>query len=73
MDQAWQIRDVSKLAEFACWLKGVAGTVGYDDFTEPATTLEEYAKSGQLDKADELIKQIKSLAGAVEPPKSTLN
>ena len=40
MDAAWQARDLSALAALAHWLKGAAGTVGYDAFTEPSTELE---------------------------------
>jgi PAS domain S-box-containing protein len=40
MDAAWQARDLPALAALAHWLKGAAGTVGYDAFTEPSTELE---------------------------------
>ena len=45
MEQAWQARDFGALAALAHWLKGAAGTVGYDAFTEPAIALEEMAKA----------------------------
>lgn len=68
MEQSWQRRDLSELAEFAHWLKGSAGTVGYDDFTEPATKLEEYSKAGLLEQTALAVEEIRSLASVVEPP-----
>ncbi|MDX1434900.1 MAG: ATP-binding protein, partial [Gammaproteobacteria bacterium] len=47
MDAAWSRRDLAELASLAHWLKGSGGTVGYDDFTEPAKNLEMFAKNGQ--------------------------
>ena len=41
MDAAWQSGDLVELAALAHWLKGAAGTVGYDAFTEPAAELED--------------------------------
>jgi PAS domain S-box-containing protein len=44
MDQCWQNRDFTELAALAHWLKGAGGTVGFNDFTQPAKELEDYAK-----------------------------
>lgn len=71
MDQAWQHRDMSELADFASWLKGSAGTVGYDDFTEPAKMLEEYARAGQTEQTALVVEQIRWLVGAVVKPQTT--
>jgi CheY-like chemotaxis protein/HPt (histidine-containing phosphotransfer) domain-containing protein len=38
--------DLPELAAFAHWLKGAGGTVGFDDFTEPARQLEQLANEG---------------------------
>ena len=45
IEQAWQARDFDTLASLAHWLKGSGGTTGYDAFTTPARTLEQYAKA----------------------------
>jgi HPt (histidine-containing phosphotransfer) domain-containing protein len=44
MDQCWQNRDFTELAALAHWLKGAGGTVGFNDFTQPAKELEDCAK-----------------------------
>jgi PAS domain S-box-containing protein len=41
MDAARDAQDFEELAALAHWLKGAAGTVGYDAFTEPSAELEE--------------------------------
>jgi PAS domain S-box-containing protein len=45
IEQAWESRDFDTLASLAHWLKGSGGTTGYDAFTAPARTLEQYAKA----------------------------
>jgi HPt (histidine-containing phosphotransfer) domain-containing protein len=45
IEQAWESRDFDTLASLAHWLKGSGGTTGYDAFTTPARTLEQYAKA----------------------------
>ncbi|MCK5516113.1 MAG: Hpt domain-containing protein [Desulfobulbaceae bacterium] len=71
MEHAWQCRDMPELVKFAGWLKGSAGTVGYDDFTEPAIMLEDYARTGQEEQTSQIIERILWLAGAIVPPKTT--
>ncbi|MCP4340447.1 MAG: response regulator [Desulfobulbaceae bacterium] len=71
MEHAWQRRDMSELAEFASWLKGSAGTVGYDDFTEPAKMLEDYARTGKTEQTAQVIEQIRWLSKAVVGPETT--
>ena len=73
MEQAWQHRDMSELAVIASWLKGSAGTVGYDDFTEPAVLLEDYARTEQTEQIAQIIEEIRWLADAVVPPEPTEN
>ena len=65
---AWENGNLEELALIAHWLKGAGGTVGFDDFTEPATRLEQFAKSAQLEKAGEILRQVKSLSEAIVPP-----
>lgn len=68
MEQAWIKGDLKELALLAHWLKGAGGTVGFDDFTEPSKELENYAKSGQVEQAGEMLEKLKLLAQAIVPP-----
>jgi signal transduction histidine kinase/DNA-binding NarL/FixJ family response regulator len=68
MEQAWIRGDLEELALLAHWLKGAGGTVGYDDFTQPAAELENFAKSRQVEQAGRMLEQVRCLAKAVEPP-----
>jgi len=43
MEAACAARDGEALAQYAHWLKGSGGTVGFDDFTDPARQLETAA------------------------------
>jgi HPt (histidine-containing phosphotransfer) domain-containing protein len=45
LDQAARNKDFEEIAALAHWLKGAAGTVGYNAFTEPAIRLERAAKA----------------------------
>ncbi len=45
-------RDHAKLKDFAHWLKGSAGSVGFDVFTQPATDLEKAVLDDDFHRAD---------------------
>ena len=68
MEQAWGERDGAELARFAHWLKGAGGTVGYDVFTEPATLLEQHAKSGDFEQALPVVEHLRALVRRMEIP-----
>lgn len=68
MEAALKSADSTELAALAHWLKGSGGTVGYDDFTEPAAELEQFAKAGQLDSAALALEKIQLLVEAIVPP-----
>ena len=68
IEQAWERGNMDELAALAHWLKGSGGTVGYDDFTEPAAKLEDFARSGQREEAGQMLEQVKRLANAVVAP-----
>jgi HPt (histidine-containing phosphotransfer) domain-containing protein len=68
LESAWKQEDWVEISELAHWLKGAAGTVGYDDFTEPASKLELFAKSQQRDLTEKMLQQVICLAKAVVPP-----
>ena len=68
MEQAYAARDAEALAALAHWLKGAAGTVGYNDFTEPAAALEDAAKTNNLHALDAAMAEVRALAGRLEAP-----
>ena len=68
MEVALEKEDMSELANLAHWLKGAGGTVGFDDFTQPAADLEFCAKADHVAKASLKFNEVKSLASAIVPP-----
>jgi CheY-like chemotaxis protein/HPt (histidine-containing phosphotransfer) domain-containing protein len=65
MTTAWENRDLNELASLAHWLKGAGGTVGFDDFTEPASNLEQWAKSGDEANIEDAIAELRQLASRI--------
>jgi CheY-like chemotaxis protein/HPt (histidine-containing phosphotransfer) domain-containing protein len=70
---AWEREDLKELALIAHWLKGAAGTVGFDPFTEPAAKLEHLAKTDQCEQAGEMLRRVKRLSEAIVPPTSAFD
>ncbi|HEX2826794.1 MAG TPA: Hpt domain-containing protein [Burkholderiales bacterium] len=68
MDRAHEQADYAQLAALAHWLKGAAGTVGYNEFTEPAAELEDAAKTGNAGAVRTMMAEVKSLASRLETP-----
>jgi PAS domain S-box-containing protein len=68
--QAMAAGDFDALAKVAHALAGSAGTVGYDDFTEPARELESEAHAGNAGRAAELLARIEQMAGRVQVPEA---
>ena len=62
MDVAWAQRDFAELAVLAHWLKGSGGTIGFDEFTEPAKTLELMAKTKSDHGVEVTILELRGLA-----------
>jgi PAS domain S-box-containing protein len=60
--------DAEGCADIAHWLKGSAGSVGYDAFTEPARKAEEAARAGQLAAVGEQLDCIEALGTRVVAP-----
>jgi len=65
MRAAAQQRDYGTLAESAHWLKGSGGTVGLDQFTEPAKVLEEAAKAKNAAIVEAMLDEVSQLLGRV--------
>ena len=71
--EAAQSRNFSEIAARAHWLKGAAGTIGFDVFTEPAQLLETAAKSSDEEGIDLHLQTIKVLADAIVRPEKENN
>jgi CheY-like chemotaxis protein/HPt (histidine-containing phosphotransfer) domain-containing protein len=67
-EAAAEIRDYPALAALAHWLKGAAGTVGYNDFTEPATRLEQAAHACAAVELDQSMAELRGLVARLESP-----
>ncbi|TVO53273.1 hybrid sensor histidine kinase/response regulator [Denitromonas halophila] len=73
IEAAHRAADFTELAGLAHWLKGAAGTVGFDDFTEPATELEAAAKAGNNSDCQRWINRIGALTRQMTPAGSTID
>ena len=68
--RARESRDFEELANLAHWLKGSAGTVGFNAFTEPAQALEAFSEDRDEDGIDLVILELRRLAAAIVVPGS---
>jgi PAS domain S-box-containing protein len=68
MDVAWKARNFTELAALAHWLKGAAGTVGYDAFTEPAIELEQFIKTQSEGQIEPKLQQLRGLQRRIVVP-----
>jgi signal transduction histidine kinase/ActR/RegA family two-component response regulator/HPt (histidine-containing phosphotransfer) domain-containing protein len=57
-----------EVADIAHWLKGSAGSVGFDAFTAPARDAENAARAGDLALAAGAVTEIESLAARIVVP-----
>jgi PAS domain S-box-containing protein len=62
MHKALHEKDFDALINLGHWLKGAGGTVGYDVFTEPAASLEDFAREESRNGCDEVIINIQQLS-----------
>ena len=59
----------AEVADFAHWLKGAGGSVGFDALTAPASQLEKLAKAGGQEAAvDQTIGELRALAMRLAGP-----
>ncbi len=65
MQTSWAARDVDELAAHAHWLKGSAGTVGFDAFQEPAEALELAARDRAEAAVDAALGEIRDLVSLI--------
>ena len=62
---------LDELASLAHWLKGSAGTTGFDDFTEPAARLEHTSKAGDTVAALKALATVVSMSRRISAPSET--
>ena len=60
-----------EIANFAHWLRGSAGSMGYDAFTTPAAELEAAAKGAQDEQVARLLSDVRDMARRVVAPDET--
>jgi CheY-like chemotaxis protein/HPt (histidine-containing phosphotransfer) domain-containing protein len=63
--------DYGEIANFAHWLRGSAGSMGYDAFTTPAAELEAAAKGAQGERVAQLLNEVRHMARRVVAPDET--
>jgi PAS domain S-box-containing protein len=63
--------DYREIANFAHWLRGSAGSMGYDAFTTPAAELEAAAKDAQDEQVALLLSDVREMARRVVAPDET--
>jgi PAS domain S-box-containing protein len=63
--------DYREIANFAHWLRGSAGSMGYDAFTSPAAELEAAAKDAEGERVAQLLNQVRDMARRVVAPDET--
>ncbi len=68
IEQAWEARDFAALAALAHWLKGSGGTTGYDAFTTPARTLEQYAKAQDEQHTPAAVAELRQIVDRMVAP-----
>jgi PAS domain S-box-containing protein len=63
-------RDFAALAALAHWLKGSAGTVGFDDFFGPAEALEKLAQAGDVAALMDSLQTLRDIAARMVVPEA---
>jgi signal transduction histidine kinase/DNA-binding NarL/FixJ family response regulator len=63
--------DYREIADFAHWLRGSAGSMGYDAFTTPAAELEAAAKDAKAEAVATLLNEVREMARRVVAPDET--
>ena len=65
--------DLAAVAQFAHWLKGAGGTVGYGAFWQPAAALESSALNGKREAIDPALATLAALAARLQRPDSQVS
>ncbi len=70
MEECFDAGDLEGLATLGHWLKGAAGTVGFDAFTQPAEALRLLAREGKPEEIDAALGAIRDMADRIVLPGS---
>ncbi len=65
--------NAEELADLAHWLKGAGGTIGFDEFNEPAAQLEKLAKENDLQAMAPIVGELERLAQRMLPAGPSCN
>lgn len=65
IEHALRSEDLEQLASLAHWLKGTAGTIGFDVLSQAAQRLEAFVKAGDLEHMVDVVHELKSLADSI--------
>lgn len=65
--RSWEQHDMKALTHTAHWLRGAAGSVGFEAFTSPAGELEDAACHGRAEQIPALIANLSKLVAAAKP------
>ena len=65
VDTAWDERNYAELDRLGQWLKGLAGSLGFGQFVEPARDLEQFAKDRDDSNLPAVIQKLHSLHDGV--------
>lgn len=68
MEAALELENDDALAKLAHWVKGAGGTAGFQDFTEPASELEQASRRGDRTESLQRVSSLKQLAGRIVLP-----
>jgi len=68
LDAAYQASDFDAIARLAHGLKGAGGTVGFDEFTEPAIEIERAARAGLAAPIGPALERVQELAARIVIP-----
>ncbi|MDX1734379.1 MAG: ATP-binding protein, partial [Halioglobus sp.] len=60
-EAAWKARNFEELQKLAHWLKGSAGSMGFDALTEPALALEEAARAADPAQVEPRLAEVRVL------------
>lgn len=66
MNNALEKMEYEELAELAHWLKGAAGSVGLDEFTQTADELENFSKEENLKRCESALHLISKMVKQIE-------
>ncbi|MEL6107120.1 MAG: response regulator, partial [Planctomycetota bacterium] len=66
MVKATQEKDFDRLGDLGHWLKGAAGTVGFEQFTASAGSLESSARLRDIEGVSRSLREIQDIAARIE-------